>query len=630
MPSIKSISKIYSDTPTLAKAAKVVSVQAPIVKSTQAIESNFSSNSVNSSITLSKGYPSFEMSGDTGRKQISTVNSVSETVTLKKGVTYTLSGYFGLDNIKGSVKLDVKNSAGISLKSIISATGKTSSSLSFTASEDGIYTVSLTGQAVPQSKSNSAFTTNLYSSYQIQVTQPLSKLPKSSGNTNIDSLILGDTNAWQHAVGAIASTSANVIDAGLKSLNNVLDNNGVISYAFMDSNFINQLTGQDANKATELDASTKSAVVTAFDYLSTLINVKFEQAKNTSEATIVFGENNQKGISAGYANPPNQSGSHQQYLFLANDAITNDSTKNNGFATGTYGWQTLIHEISHTMGLKHPFNGNAGGGGTPGPYLPAATNNHRFTVMSYSSPSDSKAITTTVNGSSVSINSQQLNPSTLMTYDIAALQYLYGANTSTTSTNAKISNIQKLEFNDAYKGMETIWTPNGATLNASSTTNRNIIDLRGGSYSSINYLGTGSAQVVQKLNSTGINNSSTITSILKNFNTQLTSAYTGSNNVALAYGSKITEADGGKSDDVFYASNYSTLLNGGDGIDTLYLTGSATDWTSSDKVSLVAKGGSFHSPVILTNKKTNAKISINQIEKYSFYASDAPLLKALT
>ena len=630
MTSIKNTAKINSSTPTLTNAAKVVSVQAPVVKSTQAVETNLISNSSNPSIVLSKAYPSFELSGDTGRKQITKVNSVSETVSLKKGVTYNLNGYFGLDNIKGSVKFEIKNSAGISLKSSLSATGKTNASLSFTATEDGIYTVGLTGQSVMQSKTLPAFTTKLFSSYQIQITQPLSKLPKSSRNSNVDALILGDTNAWQHSVGSIASVSANVIDGGLKSLNNVVDNNGVITYSFMDSNFINQLTGQDANKASEPDAATKNAVVTAFDYLSTLINVKFEQAKSTSEATILFGENNQKGVSAGYANPPNQSGPHQQYLFLANDASTNDSTKNNGFAPGTYGWQTLIHEISHTMGLKHPFNGNAGGGGTPGPYLPAATNNHRYTVMSYSSPTDSQAISTTVNGSSVSISSEQLNPATLMTYDIAALQYLYGANKSTSSTDDSISNIQKLDFTDSYKGFQTIWTPNGATLNASSTTNRNIIDLRGGSYSSINYLGTGSAQVVQKLNSAGLNNSNSVTSILKNFNAQVTSAYTGNNNVGLAFGSKITEAVGGKSDDAFYVSNYSSQLSGGDGTDTVYLTGSATDWTSSDKRSLVVKGGSFLSPVVLTNKKTNMKITLNQIEKYAFYSADTPLTKSLT
>jgi serralysin len=595
------------------------------------IETTFASNNSNPTIALTKAYTKgFELAADTGSKSISgtQANSVSETISLKKGVAYTLNSAFGLSNTKGNVKLDIKDSNGTSIKSMLGTVGKTSIATTFTPTADGVYSINLTGQPIAATKTSAASTTNLYQSYQIQVLQALSVLPKTSGNTNVDALVLGGTNAWQHAVGSTASASANVIDGTLNSLNNVVDNSNTISYSFMDSAFLKTLTGKDQSSPSVMDDTTKAAVVTAFDYLSSLVNVKFTQANSISDATIVFGENNQGNVSAGYANPPNQSGSHQQFLFLANDAATNDSTKNNGFATGTYGWQTVIHEIAHTMGLKHPFNGNAGGGGTPGPYLPTATNNHRYSIMSYTSASDSKALTTTVKGGNVSLSPTQVNPSTYMTYDIEALQYLYGANTSISSSDSKLSSIQNLNFTDAYKGMETLWTPNGGTLDASNTTHKNIIDLRGGAYSSINYLGTGASQVTQSLAAGGITNSTSVASVLKTFNSTITTAYTGNNNVALAYGSKITTAEGGKGDDAFYVSNYNSSLVGGDGTDTVYLYGKNTDWTVSDNSKLSSNGGNLSSSVTLTNKTTKAAFNLSGIEKYAFYAAGSAITKA--
>ena len=605
-------------------------------------ETTFASEVSSSLISFVKAYnQGYEMAADTGFRAIDgqSANQINATVALKKGVTYSLNTSFGLSNSKGNVILSVQDANGKILKSETGAIGKTSIKSTFTPTADGVYTLILKGQ--PIAGKPTAPPTNLYQSYQIQVGQPLSKLPSTSGNANVDALVLGgagginSTNAWHHALGSVASVSTNVIDGALKSLNNVVGNNNTISYAFMDNAFFKNLTGKDNASPSVMDDKTKAAVTTAFDYLSSLINVKFTQASSISDATIVFGENSQKKDgSAGYANPPNQSGLHPQYLFLANDADTNDSTKNNGFATGTYGWQTLIHEVAHTMGLKHPFNGNAGGGGTPPPYLPKPTNNHRYSIMSYTSAADSKALTTkvitTAKGTSASVNPTQINPATFMTYDIAALQYLYGANTSVTSTEAKLASIQKLDFTDAYQGMETLWTPNGGVLNASQTSHQNIIDLRGGAYSSINYLGTGAAQVSQALTAGGITKSQDQNFYLNNFKSITNTAYTGNNNVALAYGSKITEADGGSADDFFYVGNYSSKIVGGAGKDSVFLTGTANDWVASNNAKLSATGGQLNSDITMTNKTTKAAITVSGIERYAFYSAGSFLTKNLS
>ena len=573
---------------------------------------------------LSKAYDKgFELAGDTGLKSLATAtNSVFETVTLKKGVSYTLKSTFGISNIKGNVALAVQNAAGDTVSSGKSAIGKTTASLSFTPAADGEYTIRLTGQ--PIAKTKPVITNNLYSGYQIQVQQSLSKLPTKSGNANVDALVLGGTNAWQHALGTTATPSTNVIEGTLRSLTNVVDNNNVISYGFMDATFESHLTGSDAKNASVMDNATQTAVQTAFDYLSSLINVKFVKATNAADATIMFGENDQGTVSAGYANPPNESGSHQQYLFLSNTAATNDATKNNNFAPGTYGWQTLLHEIAHTLGLKHPFNGNAGGGGTPGPYLPTSTNNTRYSIMSYSSAADSKINSVTVNKGLVSLASTTVNPSTFMTYDIAALQYLYGPNTTTNGSS------QTLTFTNSYKGMQTLWTPNGDTLDASATTNKNVIDLRGGAYSTINYQGTGIDQFTNQVKAAGITTSTAIASLLKTFKAPIAATYSGNNNVALAYGSKIATAKSGSANDSFFVSNYSSVLYGGLGSDTVYLTGSSNDWVVADNptLKLNSNGGIFSSSIILTNKTTQAQISLDGIEHYAFYSASSFITKA--
>ena len=43
----------------------------------------------------------------------------------------------------------------------------------------------------------------------------------------------------------------------------------------------------------------------------------------------------------------------------------------------------ILHELGHVLGLKHPGNYDAAGGGSAGPFLPAAEDNDKFTVMSY-------------------------------------------------------------------------------------------------------------------------------------------------------------------------------------------------------------------------------------------------------
>jgi serralysin len=94
---------------------------------------------------------------------------------------------------------------------------------------------------------------------------------------------------------------------------------------------------------------------------------------------------------------------------------------------GQYGWQTLLHETGHALGLKHGHYELSWDGRRPS--LTSDRDTQEFSVMTYN------YFSSTHNG--VDMNKAQAQ--SLGMYDIAALQALYGANFNTNSTNSVYS-----------------------------------------------------------------------------------------------------------------------------------------------------------------------------------------------
>lgn len=82
---------------------------------------------------------------------------------------------------------------------------------------------------------------------------------------------------------------------------------------------------------------------------------------------------------------------------------------------GTYDFHSIMHEVGHALGLKHPFSGDN--------VLPADLDSRMFTVMSYS----------TFEGDLDS--GADRYPTTPMYYDIIALEALYGPSTMNSGNN---------------------------------------------------------------------------------------------------------------------------------------------------------------------------------------------------
>ena len=191
-----------------------------------------------------------------------------------------------------------------------------------------------------------------------------------------------------------------------------VSSSSLITYSFPDSaSDIAYLGSGGPRWANGFNADQQAAARKVFEQYGAVSGLTFEElgddpGENDRNATIRLYD--VTGISTARAYSPG-----------SNEAAGDSQYRNGRFEdpkVGTYEFHTLLHEVGHNLGMDH---GHEGG---PALELRPDRDGMEFSVMTYESfvgQNQSPAAYT---------NSVGHYAQTIMMYDIAAIQYLYGAN----------------------------------------------------------------------------------------------------------------------------------------------------------------------------------------------------------
>lgn len=234
------------------------------------------------------------------------------------------------------------------------------------------------------------------------------------------------------------------------------------------------------------------------------------------------------------------------------DASTGAST-GNGVTTpesGNYGWFTFVHEVGHTLGLKHPHQASGS--------FPASDASLAYSIMTYRAWAE--ASIPTFDWDSLSF------ATTPMMYDIAALQHMYGADYGAEAHNGDTNygwDMNTGQFyidgltivDDKPKGNKifmTLWDGGGHdTYNLENYTTNMKIDLRPGEWTT-----TSDAQIADLDGTAG-------TRVAPG---NIANALLFEGNEA----SLIEDAIGGSGNDEIWGNQIANFINGNGGGDTIY------------------------------------------------------------
>lgn len=298
--------------------------------------------------------------------------------------------------------------------------------------------------------------------------------------------------------------------------------------------------------STQLQQGARDALQTWSD----VANLTFVEQTDGSPGDITFAIEDQDPGVGGYAYYPSFSfsfsGDPSTLIEITTQEVGGDiwigpDPDNLDQTAGSEGRNLLQHEIGHAIGLKHPFSGAA--------QLTGDENSLRYTVMAYNEISNGRIYNVSGDANSYQWVSQDLNPATPMVYDIAAAQYLYGANMTTRTGDDTYSWTTNARF------FETIWDAGGTdTLDLSNQTLPSIIDLTPGAYSSVAMRMTEAERRME---------------IPEWADQTPTPSYDGRNNLGIAFGAIIENVRGGSAADMLTGNDANNELRGEGGDDTL-------------------------------------------------------------
>lgn len=240
---------------------------------------------------------------------------------------------------------------------------------------------------------------------------------------------------------------------------------GTISYSFMSAT--PSYGGAEGGSGFAVpNATYQGAVRSILGQLSSQIGVNFTEVTDSASAygQLRFGTN-QQATTKGYSFIPGAVSTER-----AGDVWLDVETLSS-LQPGQEGWQVLLHEIGHALGLSHPINE---GTNTQATVLLNQWNHNGYTVMS-------------PNQTSSGLWQSWFGP-----LDIQALAHLYGRRASDDNTG---DNVYRMSDSRGFS-LSSLRDSNGSdTLDASGLSVGAYINLAPGSFNSLGYTLSGTASV---------------------------------------------------------------------------------------------------------------------------------------
>jgi Ca2+-binding RTX toxin-like protein len=246
---------------------------------------------------------------------------------------------------------------------------------------------------------------------------------------------------------------------------------------------------------------------------------------------------------------------------MSGDVWLNNEWSSSPITGGDYNYLTIIHEIGHALGLKHPHE--------EGVVLPSNDDNLAHTVMTYNR-TNNYILQFSYTSKGASVNLQDTMPEQMQLYDIAALQSIYGANLTAHTGNDQYS-VKGFRDGAEYK---TIWDAGGIdTIDGGSSEGVCNIDLRPGTLSSVDIYPISqqiadAQNMLRQQSRSGSYFDSWVVQTYSKYNGKI---YTGENNLAIAYGTIIENVTTGNANDTIHDNQYDNIITAGAGNDLIQL-----------------------------------------------------------
>ncbi|HEY7766394.1 MAG TPA: M10 family metallopeptidase C-terminal domain-containing protein [Aestuariivirgaceae bacterium] len=354
------------------------------------------------------------------------------------------------------------------------------------------------------------------------------------------------------ATSSVAPTSSayvNAVLSGIKWAVTSFTYSFPTSSSFYGSSYGN---GEPSTGFEALNSTQQTAARAALANVAAVANVTFQEITESSSqhADLRFAESDRP--STAWAYYPSAAAEGGDSWFNNSQGYYDSPTR------GNYAFTAFLHELGHAMGLKHPHE-NSGSFNA----MPLDRDSMEYSVMSYRS-----YIGQSTSGGYT--NSSWSYAQTLMMYDIAALQTMYGANYNTNSGDSTYSwsaSTGEMFINGVGQGAAggnkiflTVWDGGGIDTYDFSNYGSNLsIDLRPGQWSKT---------------------SSTQLAVLHYSGSQVA---TGNIANALLYNndlrSLIENAIGGSADDLLTGNAGNNTLDGGAGNDTVVFSGTRSQYS---------------------------------------------------